>query len=40
LNQIKGGETENNPVLFLEIETSIQQKTADDAAMEPDDIGP
>ena len=40
MNQIKSGETEDDPVLFLEIETSIQQKTANDAAMEPNDVGP
>ena len=40
LDQIECGETKDDPVFFLEIKTSVQQKTTDNAAMEADDIGP
>jgi hypothetical protein len=40
LDQIKGGEPQDDLVFFLEIEMSVQKETADDAAMEGDDIGP
>ena len=40
LDQIKKTETQNGLVFFLEIDVSVQEETAQDAAVKCDDIGP